>query len=573
MHNWRKYNKALIPLTPPHIEVDDRDINKKIIETNSYFARWTSGFDQKDESEFWYVICDTPIELKDYSRNTRSKIRRANKKLYVKEIDVEFISDNAYSIYQKAFSRYESLSFPSDRDTFIKDLQDLEGDWQFWGIFLKENDQLVGYSQNKIIDDYCDYSTVKFDPSYLRYYSSYILYYEMNKYYLNQHSFKYVNIGARTLLHKTNTPRYLIEKFGFRKAYCTLHLEYRYIFKLIVKLLYVFKPFFHFLKWNSIFNKIYGVLLHEKIKRSFAFNLIDKLQPIIIIGAARSGTHLIATTIKKNIDCIYLNEINDLWKKRFPFLEIDEIDENIITPNKVKLIRQDFRRLIKGKDSSFLLEKTAANCLRLELVNKVFPNTKFIHILRDGRDVAVSTRRKYKGDIRKISSNRNLENQEGRRFRNFFHEIYHKINNGLTLLMLISNSLRYLRMSLVLLGLKKRDFWGPRFKGFRKLYRNDTLIEVASEQWKYSVNLILDFIAKNPNKDILTLKYEDLITSPNTVIKETMEFILDKNFREQELIHDIKTSGFETWKDVLNEKEVSLVNTRLSDLLKQLDYE
>ncbi len=239
----------------------------------------------------------------------------------------------------------------------------------------------------------------------------------------------------------------------------------------------------------------------------------------------------------------------------------------------MKLVRQDFRRLLKGKDSSFLLEKTAANCLRLELVNKVFPNTKFIHILRDGRDVAVSTRRKYKGDIRKISSNRNLENQEGRRFRNFFHEIYHKINNGLTLLMLISNSLRYLRMSLVLLGLRKRDFWGPRFKGFRKLYRNDTLIEVASEQWKYSVNSILDFIAKNPNKDILTLKYEDLITSPNTVIKETMEFILDKNFREEELIHDIKTSGFETWKDVLNEKEELLVNTRLSDLLKQLDYE
>ena len=128
-------------------------------------------------------------------------------------------------------------------------------------------------------------------------------------------------------------------------------------------------------------------------------------------------------------------------------------------------------------------------------------------------------------------------------------------------------------MSLVLLGLRKRDFWGPRFKGFRELYRNDTLIEVASEQWKYSVNSILDFIAKNPNKDILTLKYEDLITSPNTVVKETMEFILDKNFIEEELIHDIKTSGFETWKDVLNEKEVSLVNSRLSDLLKQLDYE
>ena len=67
----------------------------------------------------------------------------------------------------------------------IKSLENLEGDWQFWGIFMKKNDQLVGYSQNKIIGDYCDYSTIKFDPEYLKYYSSYILYYEMNQYYLN----------------------------------------------------------------------------------------------------------------------------------------------------------------------------------------------------------------------------------------------------------------------------------------------------------------------------------------------------------------------------------------------------
>ena len=128
-------------------------------------------------------------------------------------------------------------------------------------------------------------------------------------------------------------------------------------------------------------------------------------------------------------------------------------------------------------------------------------------------------------------------------------------------------------MSLVVLGLRKRDFWGPRFEGFRELYDNNTLIEVASEQWKYSINAILEFISKNPNKDILTLKYEDLISSPNTVIKEAMRFISDRNFKDEKSTHDIKTSGFKTWKDVLNENEQSLVNTRLSDLLKKLDYE
>ena len=52
MNNWRKYNRAIIPTTPPHIEVDIINIQKKIKKEGVYFARWTSNFDQKDVSEF-----------------------------------------------------------------------------------------------------------------------------------------------------------------------------------------------------------------------------------------------------------------------------------------------------------------------------------------------------------------------------------------------------------------------------------------------------------------------------------------------------------------------------------------
>ena len=166
-------------------------------------------------------------------------------------------------------------------------------------------------------------------------------------------------------------------------------------------------------------------------------------------------------------------------EKRFPFLYLDEINEEQITPRKINNIRKDFHSLLKYKKlSPYLLEKTASNWLRLDLVNKVFPKSKFIHIIRDGRDVAVSTRKKYFGDIRKISSQKTLTENSKNRFINFFDEINHKIRNGLTLLMLVSNSYRYLRMSLVLLGIKKRDFWGPRFRGYKKLYNSKSLIEV-----------------------------------------------------------------------------------------------
>ena len=58
MSKWRKYNGALIPISPPHVQVDISNVTLKVKETNSYFARWTSNFDCDKETEFWHVICD-----------------------------------------------------------------------------------------------------------------------------------------------------------------------------------------------------------------------------------------------------------------------------------------------------------------------------------------------------------------------------------------------------------------------------------------------------------------------------------------------------------------------------------
>ena len=55
-------------------------LDKIIKQEGVFFARWTSDFDCKKETEFWYVICDKMI-IEDYSKNTRSKIRRGLKQL------------------------------------------------------------------------------------------------------------------------------------------------------------------------------------------------------------------------------------------------------------------------------------------------------------------------------------------------------------------------------------------------------------------------------------------------------------------------------------------------------------
>jgi len=266
MSKWRKYNGALIPISPPHVQVDISNVTLKVKETNSYFARWTSNFDCDKETEFWHVICDESLPIESLSRNTRSKVRRGLKKCSIRLVDRSIILDQGFECYKAAVLSYNTTLNLKTKSEFRTDISELEGSWDFWAVFYKN--RIIGYSQNRLMDDYCDYSTIKLHPSYLSFYSSYVLFFTMNEYYLDELRFKYVNDGARNLLHNTNIQDFLISKFGFRKAYCILHLKYSSTFKLLVTFIYPFR--FVFYAFNNKFAvKITALLLQEKIRRSF----------------------------------------------------------------------------------------------------------------------------------------------------------------------------------------------------------------------------------------------------------------------------------------------------------------
>jgi len=266
MNNWRKYNGALIPTTPPHIEVDATNIEQKIQEEVSYFARWTSNFDQNEETEFWYVICDEKLEILDYSKNTRNQIRRGLRNCEVMIIDKKTVLKEGFESYNAAFLRYNTNLDPKSEEEFCQEIESLGKEWEFWGIYY--NEKMIGYSQNKIIGDYCDYSTIKFNPDYLSHYPSYALFYTMNHHYLNERNFRYVNDGARSISHETNIQNFLIQKFKFRKAYCKLNIIYSSKVKFLLSIIYPFKSVLLLLTFGP-FSKINILINQEKIRRSY----------------------------------------------------------------------------------------------------------------------------------------------------------------------------------------------------------------------------------------------------------------------------------------------------------------
>jgi len=270
MGMWRKYNGAIIPTIPPHIEVESScdEIHKIMDYQSAFFARWTSDFDSKDITEFWYIINDSKLDIDSYSVNTRSKIRRGLKKIDVKVVTKNEILIKGFDVYKASFDRYKSFTLPDNKGVFQNEITNLDGVRQFWGIYLKDSDKLIGYSQNKISHNCCEYDEIRFHPDFLNLYSSYVLFYKMNQFYLNEKNFKYVNDGARSISHNTNIQQFLIDKFKFRKAYCRIHVINSVGLSLVIKLFYPFKSIIKRVNLN-LFLKLSVILEQEKIVRSF----------------------------------------------------------------------------------------------------------------------------------------------------------------------------------------------------------------------------------------------------------------------------------------------------------------
>ena len=71
--------------------------------------------------------------------------------------------------------------------------------------------------------------------------------------------------GARAISHETHFQDYLEKYFGFRRAYCHLHVKYKWWVLLAVKALYPFRTMIEKSK-SSLAHNITGVLRMEEWK-------------------------------------------------------------------------------------------------------------------------------------------------------------------------------------------------------------------------------------------------------------------------------------------------------------------
>lgn len=219
--------------------------------------------------------------------------------------------------------------------------------------------------------------------------------------------------------------------------------------------------------------------------------------PIIVVGAGRSGTKLLRGVLASHPEVVcFPREINYIWRHgntRFP---TDELKPHHARPKVVDYIRGRFEDLRVSRGGARVVEKTCANVLRIDFVHAVFPEACIIHVVRDGRAVAESARRRWQAppDPRYLL--------EKARWIPVSDMPYYFV--------------RYLYYQLGRLGSGKtvQTSWGPRFTGLDELVREKTLIEVCGLQWSTCVQAAHVAMKRLPPEQAITVHYEDLVSDP-----------------------------------------------------------
>lgn len=211
-----------------------------------WFVRNTYNFDKPESSSFWYVIKEHFGGFEELSSKKRNQVKKSLRTYDFRIIDSQVMSKFGLDIENKARAHYSVKASLMTNEEFCSQLERerKEGGYEYWGIYNKETQEIVGFSINKVMYGYCFYEYIRILPECLgNTYPYYGLFYSMNQYYLEDRCMKFVSDGSRSITEHSNIQPFLIDTFKFRKAYCDLQVEYKWWLSFGVNLLYPFKKY------------------------------------------------------------------------------------------------------------------------------------------------------------------------------------------------------------------------------------------------------------------------------------------------------------------------------------------
>lgn len=278
--------------------------------------------------------------------------------------------------------------------------------------------------------------------------------------------------------------------------------------------------------------------------------------PIIILGTGRSGTKLLRSCLASHPDiAAFPKEINYIWRHGNLAAPTDELSPEAATERVKVYVRGRFDK-ISQKGSKVVAEKTCANCLRVAFVQAVFPEARFIHLIRDGRAVAESARRCW---------------QRAPKLSYLLKKARWVPPSDVPYY-----TIRFLKFQ-AFRWMGERGIpasWGPRYSGIDRDVRKMSLLEVCATQWLRCVEAAEAGLRRVPREQVFCMRYEDWVLNPENLLGGLFDF-LGLDFADQASNYaraHVRPDYVDRWKSRLSSAEAAAVESLLAPALNRLQY-
>lgn len=287
-----------------------------------------------------------------------------------------------------------------------------------------------------------------------------------------------------------------------------------------------------------------GTLSRRKIRR-----------PVIIIGCARSGTTMLGRILSQHPDLAIWHELRMIWMHGHAYNDHDELGPNDLTPRISRFIDKKFAGHLAQIGKLRFGDKTPSNCYRIPFIHALYSDCRIINIIRDGRRVVSS--------LSKISQSKPAP--LGRMLRKrLTHTPVWEWPAYLP---------RFCRNVQSRLSGKPNLRWGPlpaHWHDWEILPRHVRF----AEQWRSAIHASTRDGRALPADNYIEIRYEDIIKSPERIIRDVLEFA--ELTPSEELFTFASThidpARANRSRSFLGESEARDVEKRLAPMLHELGY-
>jgi hypothetical protein len=274
--------------------------------------------------------------------------------------------------------------------------------------------------------------------------------------------------------------------------------------------------------------------------------------PLILVSAARSGSKLLRDLLGASPECAIVPfDVNFVWRHGNEDHPDDALPREAAGDAVTRYVRRTIPRLagLRAHDARLVVEKTVSNSLRVPFVSRIFPEARFVWLVRDGRAVAESTRRVW-----------NAPPERGYLLEKLR---YFPLGDFRYALWYLRNRLRPGRTRV----------WGPRYPGIDADLASLDLLDVCARQWVACNASARAGLAALPRERVFELRYEDLVDGEGGLaalcrfagVKDAAPVLaarrmtIDDGFRDR-------------WRASLSGQEQARLESRIGPALRELGY-